>query len=358
LRGHATQKNPWNSWKFLLAAALLSFAAAGAARAEAPAAGGPPWEIRVLVLKYFPVKGDRIDIAVTGDWGETLAATREKTDRLTGEVAAALTEGSRYHAHKNPDAKPSLRYVIAGAREFLAPLPTKPKPGHKAPMTDYGKIVEDVNIREWVEKRGVKEVWIWGYHGNVVGLWESNMAGPWGDISNSDRDPKDLPVLGSTYTVYHYNYQRGASEAVENHMHQIEHVLNYVDGRDRTPGEKWGDLLFWGKFVGSDRSHKIIHPGCGWTHYPPNAEKDYDWANKRTVMSDIEDWKPDGSGRKSPINCDRWGGDSLRWFIFWMQSLPGEGSGLSYQGRPLENWWAFIGDFDRAMRDGRKLAKN
>ena len=121
-----------------------------------------------------------------------------------------------------------------------------------------------VNIRQWVEQKGVKEVWIWGYHGGVVGLWESNMAGPFGDISNSNRDPNDLPVLKKTYTVYHYNYQRGASEAIEDHMHQIEAVLNWVDGRDRTPADQWEKLLFWGKYVGSDRTNKIVHPGCGW----------------------------------------------------------------------------------------------
>ena len=54
-------------------------------------------------------------------------------------------------------------------------------------------------------------------------------------------------------------------------MHQIEAVLNWVDGRDRTPPEQWSELLFWGKFVGSDRSLKIVRPGCGWAHYPPNG---------------------------------------------------------------------------------------
>jgi hypothetical protein len=134
-------------------------------------------------------------------------------------------------------------------------------------------------------------VWLWGYHGGVLDLWESNMSGPFGDISNSNRDPNDLPLLDKTYTVYHYNYQRGASEAVEDHMHQIEAVLNSVDGRDRTPPDQWDKLLFWGRFVGSDRTHKIVPPGCGWAHYPPNAEQDYDWANKRYVETDIEDWK-------------------------------------------------------------------
>jgi hypothetical protein len=193
-------------------------------------------------------------------------------------------------------------------------------------------------------------VWLWGYHGGVLDLWESNMSGPFGDISNSNRDPNDLPLLDKTYTVYHYNYQRGASEAVEDHMHQIEAVLNSVDGRDRTPPDQWDKLLFWGRFVGSDRTHKIVPPGCGWAHYPPNAEQDYDWANKRYVETDIEDWKPDGSGKKQRMNCDRWVGDSLKWSVYWMQNIPGADNGLVYQDRRLSNWWIFIGDSDNAMR--------
>jgi len=313
-----------------------------------------PIEIPLLVVKYFPVKGELIDRKVTGDWGAPLDETRKKTERITKELVAALQEGSRYHGYRDKTAQPSLAYKIIGEMEYLEPLPIV---GGNSRLTDYGKIMERVNVKRWVEQRGVKEVWIFGYHGGVVGLWESNMASPSGDISNSDRNPNDLPVLNKTYTVYHYNYQRGTSEACENHMHQIEAVLNWVDGRDRTPPEKWSELLFWGKFVGSDRSHKIVRPGCGWSHYPPNAEGDYDWANKRYVQTDIEDWRPDGTGKKQRMNCDRWEGNSLTWFVYWMQNIPGAKSGLSHQGKPLTNWWIFIGDFDTARKKRMTLVE-
>jgi hypothetical protein len=183
------------------------------------------------------------------------------------------------------------------------------------------------------------------------------MAGPFGDISNSDRDPRDLPVLAKTYTVYHYNYQRGVSEAVEDHMHQIEALLNAVDGRDRTPPDQWTSLLFWGSFVGSDASHKIVRPGCGWAHYPPNGEKDYDWNNPRQVLTDMDDWKPDGSGERKLMGSDQWQGKSLKWFIYWMQHLPGPENGLTWQGKALTNWWVFMGDFDAAMQNGMTLVR-
>ncbi len=302
-------------------------------------------------------KEARLDINITGDVDALLANIRRHVKKTTTQVGQALEQGSTYHGYKDPRARPSLRYQIVGEIEFLEPVPTLRKRGFDVPLTDYNAIMERVDIRSWVEERGVKEVWIWGYHGNKVVLWESNMAGPYGDISNSNRDPHDLPVLDKTYTVYHYNYQRGPSEAVEDHIHQIEHVLNYVDGRDRTPPGEWHKLLFWGRFVGSDHSHKIINPGCGWAHYPPNAERDYDWANRRYVWTDIEDWRPDGSGQKKRLNCERWHGDSLTWFIYWMQNLPGANNGLTYRGRPLTNWWRFIGDFDGAMARGLKLVR-
>jgi hypothetical protein len=294
---------------------------------------GDLYTVPVLVVSYFPVKNGRIDVAVTRDVDAPLDAIRSHTLQTTLQVARALETGSTYHGYKNPDAQLSLRYEIVDRLEFLEPLPTYPKPGHRQPMTDYNAIMNRLDIRRWVEQRGVKEVWLWAYHGGVVDIWESNMAGPHGDLSNSDRDPRDLPVLKQTYTVYHYNYQRGASEAVEDHIHQIEAVLNTIDHD-----------LFWNKFVGKPGEGR-----CGWAHYPPNARRDYDWANRSYVMTDIEDWRPDGGGQKQRMNCDRWNGDSLTWFIYWMQNLPGADNGLTYRRRPLTNWWTFIGDFDRAM---------
>jgi hypothetical protein len=296
------------------------------------------FQIPVLVVAYLPARGGRINRAVTGDVDAPLETIRRHTQETTREIVRALELGSVYHGYRDPSARPSLRYEILKTIEIAEPLPTWRKAGHTLPMTDYQAIMERISIREWVEEHGVSEVWIWGYHGGVIDLWESNMAGPFGDISNSDRDPDDLPVFGRTYTVYHYNYGRGVSEAVENHMHQLEAVLRHAD-----------EELFWNRFVGRTGEGR-----CGWSHFPPNGRHDYDWVNRTLVQTDIEGWRPEG-GPRQWLDCRRWGCDSLNWFIYWTQNIPGRDNGLEYRGRPLTNWWRFIADWDEALRNGSGL---
>jgi hypothetical protein len=295
--------------------------------------------VPVLVLRYLPLSGNRISRKATGDVDVSLQDIRRHTDRETERVVEALERGSAYHRYQDPTARPCLRYPILDTIEFLEPLPSWHKRGHQVPMVDYDAILERINIRQWVEERGVKQVWLWGYHGGVVDMWESNMAGPFGDISNSDQDGRDMPVLNQTYTLYHYNYGRTASEAVEDHIHQIEVMLRQADLD-----------LFWNRFVGRTGEGR-----CGWAHYPPNGERDYDWANRKTVWSDIEDWRPDGTGQRRPIDCTRWNCGSLDWFVYWMQNLPGRNNGIQYRGRPLANWWAWVGDWDGVMAAGLGL---
>lgn len=298
-----------------------------------------PWTVKVLSVRYFPLTPDglRTDLAVTSNVDMTLEEVRAKCDRLDREVGETLEEGSRFRAYRNPAAPPSLRYEIVGTIEIREPMPHDPA---KRKSPDYQRILERIDARRHVEDLGVKEIWLWGYHSPDLGPWESNMASPWGDVSNSDRDPADLPIFSKTYTVYHYNYQREASEATENHMHQIEAML----------GHHGPDLfrLFTGE------------PGrwrCGNCHFPPNGKRDYDWANPTTVLSDIEDWRPEGRGEVKELDCRTWNADSRQWFVYWMRSLPGAGNGLTWKGKTLTNWWRLVGDYDAVALDPDALAR-
>ncbi len=329
----------------------------------------------VIVLKYFPLQPgtQNLDPLITG-MSDSLDSIRAKVDSLTQKGIENLTAGTKYHGYKN-SAEPYIVYSVYESREFLKPEPTSAifKSGGR-PRGDFLKILtEDVDICDYVDNKGVKQVWIWGYDTDNIAPVESNMAmgtasqaywnyGSYGDVSNSERT-NDMPVCSKTYTLYNYNYQRGLGELLENHGHQIEHVLNWVDGRIESyeyghASQDWSKLLFWGNFVGSDKPHKIVKPGCGWIHIPPNGKSDYDWGNTVPVLSDCEDWKPDGTGEKKEISCSAWScePESGAYFkVWWMQNIPGKGSNLVYEGRLLRNWWEFYADFDEAIKKGKSL---
>jgi len=313
------------------------------------------YEIPVVVLGFYPDEDGNglLDRDIVGpETGDQPASLiKEKTANLTDKLVELLESGSTFHGYRDPDAAASLDYKIIDVIRYDYPIPQS---SEFPPFADHIKVLNGINICEYVEDKGVKEVWIWMYHTDVVAPIESNMSGPWGDISNSFRQD-DLPHCAKTYTVFNYNYGRELSEATENHMHQIEAVLNYVDGRDTTPTDEWGSLLFWGNFVGSDITHRIIKPGCGWAHYPPNGETDYDWTNPNFVESDCEDWNPDGTGETQVFNCEKWNCDSATFFRWWMQNIPGHGNDLYFDNEKLKNWWSFIGDFDVAMALGKSL---
>jgi len=122
--------------RVLPVACLMALNAQLAAGAAVPG----PFTIPVLVLSYFPTNGSKLDLQVTGHCGQELAEIREKTRRQTQEIIQSLQEGSRYRAFADSNAAPTLRYKIAGTLEFLRPLPTRHKVGHRTPMTDYQKI--------------------------------------------------------------------------------------------------------------------------------------------------------------------------------------------------------------------------
>ncbi len=336
-------------------------------------------EVKVIVMSYYPLDGQSLDEEITG-LGDYLYSVRSKVGQLTEDTASSLTKGSAYHGYKDSAAKPALKYNVIDAKEFLKPMPVSLNeiPWNRGVFRpDYNLMLSsDIDMCDYVDSQGVKEVWVWGYHHGNIEPVESNMAmglksqaywnkGGYGDVSNSEQTD-DLPVCQNTYTLYNYNYGRGLGESLEDHSHQIEWLLNWIEDRDAKPAYEWKDLLFWGKFVGSDASHKVVSPGCGWAHYAPNSNNNYEWHNTQGILSDCEDWKPGGNGDRNLVNCRTWNdyfrnenycvddsGASFK--VWWMQNLPGKDSGLSHNGKALRNWWEFVGDFDSAIAKGKSL---
>ena len=195
--------------------------------------------------------------------------------------------------------------------------------------------------------------------------WESNMSSPTtGDISNSDRDPNDAPVLPHTYIIYGINYRHSQAEAVHNVGHQVEAMMSHIAFRQDMNSD-----LFWRRFVGLDGAGKFIPGRAGATHFPPNAAQDYDYLNTRMMPSVIEDWRPDNAGQKTQVNVDTWGklvypwpGEpdfggrvESQWYTYWFQNMPGRGNRIPHGSNWMTNWWAFVADWDAAFKSGLGL---
>jgi hypothetical protein len=313
------------------------------------------YRIPILSVRYFPITGppesQRLDASITGV-DASLAEIRARVTRDMHHTRWALELGSTYHGLTATSANCSLEYDIAKEVEYLEALPVSQFQHPAAPhlfRPDYMKVLQREKICELVEKQGVKEVWLWGYEFGNVGPTESNMAGPNGDISNSERITNDLPVCSRTYTLYNYNYGRALGEHVHIHGHQIEAVLGHLDRHG-----------LFADFTGPYGKPSPTVNSCGIVHFPPNGQFDYDWRNATLVKSDCSHWNPQGTGKRTLVSCQTWtceenGGAT--YFAWWMMNFPGRNNGLALKGTPLRNWWQPIANFDAAVASGKGLLR-
>lgn len=319
------------------------------------------YDLGVLVIKYFPLApgGVNIDISVTGDVGESYTFIRQKTFNMTHKLKESLEKATSYLGYKNSAAQPALRYNIVDSKEYTQAVPIKPR-DVRVTYPDYNKVMQDHNICDYVDNKNVREVWLWAYQGPnkpdtdqpYLGIDESKMSGPQGDISNSWHF-NDMPVCSHTYRVLTFNYSRGTAEAMESWGHQMEAELDAVDSG-----------LFRVKYQGF--SYPPIHGQigrCGSVHNPPNARFEYDRENPDPWQSDCLDWNPDLQGELSNISCQMWtcvhnfdiSNPGLNYQIWHWQNLPGRGNTKTYQGKNMRNWWDVHGDFDNVMAANRSL---
>lgn len=356
-------------------------------------AAGALWEIPVVLIAYLPTAdGFSIDTLKNPDFWAAIPLSLDTAEARVLAFAKrkkmSLEEGSRFRGYKVPTAAPSLAYrvvehIIVYELEPADPNhrdPRAPNPALAAYYPNFFQIFDDLQLTPLMTSHRIKEIWLAdsgfdsGYPSYNPAIHkpehfrtnhESNMASPLtGDISNSWRFPNDLPILPHTYVVYGINYRRSQAEAVHNVGHQIEHMLSYVAGR-----QDGNDRLFWRDFVGHVSGDVFGTGRAGWTHMPPNTNGNYDYLNPTLVMSDIEDWRPNNSGQKKAVNVDTWGkltypwpgapdfGQRVesQWYVYWFQNMPGRGNTIPHGSRWMTNWWAFVGDWDAAIKSGLGL---
>ncbi len=208
---------------------------------------------------------------------------------------------------------------------------------HQPDAVDYQAIFKDFNIPKRVESGEIDEIWLWGFP--YGGFWESTMAGKGAYFCNSPA-VEGIPT-SRIFVTMGFNYQRGVGEMLENFGHRAESILRRVYGSwDHQETHAWNRFTLYDKVAPGKA-------GCGWMHYAPNSDDDYDWGNKRVVWSTCDDWLdyPNLTGKRRHVNCEEWGGgDGRAHHRWWLKHLP-HAEGRT-EGK-LNNWWAYIVDFNR-----------
>lgn len=205
---------------------------------------------------------------------------------------------------------------------------------HEADAVDYYRILKDFDIITKINRGAIDEVWLFAFP--YAGFYESIMVGPGAFWCNAP-PLKNTGEANRLFIIMGYNYQRGRGEMLENIGHRAESIMAH------TFRNKKGDDNLWERFTRYDKTH----PGqaeVGIVHYAPNSERDYDWGNKKKVLSRAHVWKkfPKLEGEPAQMDTNDWGkGDTLAHHIWWFQHFPhltGGANGVAY------NWWKYVID--------------
>lgn len=203
---------------------------------------------------------------------------------------------------------------------------------HVPDAVDYGRLLLEFELIDKIERRQIDEVWLFAFP--YAGYYESTMAGAGAFWCNSPPVP-NTGHCRRRFVIMGFNYERDVGCMLEDFGHRVESTMSHVYRHHR------GERNLWTRFTRHDR----VAPGraeCGTVHFAPNSQLDYDWGNRRRVLSRADTWYrfPDLSGPPRPMNCAEWGsGDMRAHHLWWLDHLPrveGETDGISH------NWWRYV----------------
>jgi hypothetical protein len=293
----------------------------------------PPVQRKVLTIVHDPIVRQRSDRRLRHLLGwndpDALAAAYRDDLRAASGGYADFQIVERLEVDDYPLKQDGYRYdedaflKAWGTRKF-----------HEPDAVDYLALVREFDLIGRVDRAEIDEVWLMGFP--YCGYYESIMAGPGAFWCNAP------PLAGTEHAsrrfiMMGFNYERGVGEMLEDFGHRAESILAHVFRH------AYGEANLFERFMRYDRQH----PGraeVGNIHFAPNSERDYDWGNRRYVLSRCDTWYafPDLSGEARKVNCDEWGGGDIRlhhlWWLEHLPRAPGSTSGVA------NHWWQYVVD--------------
>jgi hypothetical protein len=227
---------------------------------------------------------------------------------------------------------------------------------HQPDGVDYPNMVKEFDLIARVESGEIDEVWMMGLP--YFGYFEACMIGK--DAFDVNGHPfRDVPCK-RRFVVMGFNVERGVECMLEDQCHRSEATLSRIYG-----GWRAEQLTSnWARFAANEKQSGTA--AVGTAHYPANGEKDYDYANERSVESTADDWLnyPNLTGKKRTFNREEWAGphqnkagkpdyhrNYMRW---WFTHLP-KAPGVNEDAR-LNNWWEYLYNFNAYDAKGKPLS--
>lgn len=302
---------------------------------------------RVLVLNYDPFyQGKRLHEALNFNDPRKLAEgyCKDMAKATNGHVTMKIVEW------RDLD---EIYARVGGGRFTVDEYVRNRRAGGGWPeqiIADYPRVIEEQGVVSLIDRGIIDEVWIFGDH--YFGLWEASMAGPGAFFINGGVYP-EVPS-SRPFAFYGFNYERGVAEMMHNTAHRVESTMNRIYGEWNLKIPKNN----WEKFSANvDQSTGAA--GVGTCHWPANAAHDYDYGNTRVVPSWADDFLkyPNLTGKVRPVSVKNWspdGKDPHRGYMNWYFARFPKAVGTNPDGR-LNNWWAYVYDFQNYTPDGKPL---
>jgi hypothetical protein len=314
--------------------------------------GERPIIVRVLVLNFDPVipqEGNK-RLHEVGKWNDPRWLAQQYAD----EVRKASGDLVRYQIveWRDLDEFPVKVDGFVYTKEQYLQCLRDWKGWHEPDGMDYEKVLQKHGVDKLIDAGKVDEVWLFG--APYMGFWESAMAGPGAFFINGgvyDKFPTKRP-----FAIMGFNYERGVAEMLHNLCHRTEATMTRIYGGWQADKLEHN----WARFAANAHQSNGV-AAVGSCHYPPNGEKDYDYANPRTVVSSAPDWLnyPNFTGKTMEVNRETWGGPDyhLNYMRWWFRHLP-RNPGVNREDGRLNNWWRYVFEFTQYDERGKPVRAN
>jgi hypothetical protein len=202
---------------------------------------------------------------------------------------------------------------------------------HHPDAVDYNRLLAEFDLIRKVEHNQIDEVWLFAFP--YAGYYESTMAGAGAFWCNSPPVP-DTGRCQRRFVIMGFNFERDVGCMLENFGHRVESIMAHVYRHHN------GERNLWERFTRYDRDT----PGraeCGNVHFAPSSVADYDWGNRRAVLSRADAWYnfPDLSLPPRPMTCAEWGnGDMRAHHLWWLDHIPRVAGATDSVSN---NWWQY-----------------